>query len=72
MAARIGGVDRGPDAQVALHALPAQVEVAVAEADRLVDAVGPLVDGERRRLGRGEDLDGAVPHLDLAGGEARR
>ena len=72
MARADGGVDGGPDAQVALHALAAQVEVAVAQADRLVDAVGPLVDRERRRLGGGEDLDGAVAHLDLAGGQRRR
>ena len=55
------------DAQVALHALAAQVEVAVAEADGLVDLVGAVVDRERRRLGDRQDLDRAVADLDLAG-----
>ena len=52
MAPRIGRVHRGADRQVALHALAAQVEVAVAQADDLVDVVGAVVDRERRRLGR--------------------
>ena len=46
----------------------AQVEVAVPQADALVDVVGAGVERERRRLGRGEDLDLAVADLDLAGG----
>ena len=56
MAARMRGVDRGAQAQVALHALAAQVDVAVAQAHRLVDVVA-VVERERRRLGLGEDLD---------------
>ena len=43
---------RRPQPQVALHAGPAQVHVAVAQAHRLVD-LGPVVDRERRRLGLG-------------------
>ena len=39
------------DAQVALHPLAAEVEVAVLQADVLVDVVGAGVDRERRRLG---------------------
>src|SRR5690606_4992130 len=64
-----GGVDLGADAQVALHALPAQVEVAVAQADVLVDVVGPGVDREGRRLGGRQHLDRAVADLDLTGGQ---
>ncbi len=59
-----GGVDGGPDAQVALHPLAAEVEVAVPQPDHLVDVVGALVDRERRRGRDREDLDRAVPHLD--------
>ena len=54
-------VDRGADAQVALHALAAQVEVAVLEADVLVDVVGAVVDRERRRLGAAQHLDRGSP-----------
>src|SRR5690606_38115752 len=64
-----GGVDLRADPQVALHALAPQVEVAVLETDPLVDLVGPLVDRERRRERLAEDLDLALPDLDLAGGE---
>src|SRR3546814_4277957 len=64
-----GSVDLRPDPQVALHALAAQIEVAVPEAHVLVDPIGPLVDRERRRLGGREDLDGAVADLDLTGGQ---
>ena len=64
-----GGVDPGPQAKVALHTGPAQVDVAVAQAHRLVGLV-PVVDREGRWLGLVEDLDGAVADLDLAGVEA--
>ena len=70
MAPRMALFTVGPDAQVALHALAPEVEVAVPQADGLVDVVGPVVDRERRRLGRAEDLDRAVADLDLAGGQA--
>ena len=63
------GVHRGADPEVALHALAAQVEVAVAEPDHLVDAVGPLVDRERRRQRGRQHLDGAVADLDRTGGQ---
>ena len=63
-----GGVGQRAHLQVALEAGATQVDVAVAEADRLVD-VGALVDGERRRLRLRQHLDGAVLDLDLAGGE---
>ena len=43
----------------------------MAEPDGLVDVVGPGVDRERRRLGRRQDLDLAVAHLDLAGRQVR-
>ena len=63
-----GGVHDRAHLEVALQAFAAQVDVAVAETDGLVD-VGALVDGERRGVGRREDLDGAVLQLDLSGGE---
>ena len=56
------------EAQVRLHPRPAQVDVAVRETSRLLD-VHPVVDGERRWLGRVEHGDRAVAELDLAGGE---
>jgi hypothetical protein len=59
-------VDRGPDPQVALHALAPDVEVAVRRRDPLATC-RPLVDRERRRLGGVEHLDLAVLDLDLAG-----
>ena len=60
-------VDREPDPQVLLHPLAPQVEVAVLEADVLVDVVGAGVDRERRRVGLAQDLDLALAQLDLAG-----
>ena len=66
---REGGVDPGPEAQVALHARPPEVDVAVLQPDGLVGLVA-VVDGERRRLGLVEDLDGAVADLDLARADA--
>ena len=60
-------VDGGADAQVALHALAADVEVAVLQAGVLGHRVGALADRERRRLGGVEHLDVAVLQLDPAG-----
>ena len=48
---------------------PAQVDVAVAQAHRLV-GLGAVVDREGRRLGLVEHLDGAVADLHLARAEA--
>ena len=64
-----GGVDPGAQPQVALHARPAQVDVAVAQAHGLV-GLDPVVDGERWRLGLVEHLDRAVADLDLPGADA--
>ena len=63
-----GAVDRGPQPQVGLHPGPAQVDEAVLQPDHLVH-LDPVVDGERRRLGRVEHGHRAVAQLDLAGGE---
>ena len=57
--------------QAPLHRLAPDVEVAVLEADALVDRGIGFVDVERRGLGLGQDLDGACPQLDLARGELR-
>ena len=66
-----GAVDRGPQAQVGLHAGPTQVDEAVLEPDHLVD-LDPVVHGERRRLGRrSARVDRAVAELDLARWRAR-
>ena len=54
-------VDRRADAQVALHPLAADVEVAVLQPCALGDGVGALVDRERRRLGGVEHLDRRSP-----------
>ncbi len=64
-------VDGSADADVSLHALAAQVEVAVLEADVLVDLVGPGVDRERRRGRHPQHLDLALADLDLAGRQVR-
>ena len=58
-------VGRRTEAQVALHALAADVEVAVLEAGVLGDGVGALADRERRRLGDAQHLDLAILDLDL-------
>ena len=50
MAPPDGPVDLGPRPQVALHAGLAQIDVAVPQAQGLIH-LGPLVKGERRRLG---------------------
>ena len=54
------------------HGRPTDVEVAVLEAQHLVDIV-PLarLDLERRRPGARQQLDLGDAHLDLAGGQAR-
>ena len=65
-----GSVHPGPQPQVALHARPAQVDVAVAQAHGLV-GLGPVVDGERWRFGLVEHLDRAVADLHLARADAR-
>ena len=54
-----------------LHRLAAQVEIAVAQAEALVDRGIGLVDVERRRLRLRQDLDLGRPELDLAGLAAR-
>ena len=54
--------------EVVAHALPAQVEVAVAQAELLAHRV-VLVDLERRRLGVGEQLELGGDELHLAGRE---
>jgi hypothetical protein len=64
-------VDERAQSQVALHVLASQVEVAIAQAHLLVD-VDAVVELERRRLGRGQDLDDAVGEFDLAGRELGR
>ncbi len=51
-----GGVYGCPEAQVALHALAADVEVAVLQASALRDLVGALAYREGRRLRHVEDL----------------
>ena len=51
------------------HRLAAEVEVAVLQAEALVDRRVRLVDVERRGLGLGQDLDLGGPELDLAGRE---
>src|SRR6266508_1458521 len=52
-------------AEVALHLRPPQVEPAVAEAQRLVDALLVELEGKRRRAG--EDLEPVHLELDLPG-----
>ena len=54
-----------------LHRLAPDVEVAVLEADALVDLGVGFVDVERRGLRLGQDLDGVRAELDLARGELR-
>ncbi len=57
------------EAEVPLHPVPPQVEVAVAQADGLVDVL--LVELERERVGTRKDLQLVDLHLDLAGREVR-
>ncbi len=56
--------------QVVLHPVGAQIEVAIAQADRFV-GLRSGVERERRRLGPREDLDLAVAKLDLPGRQPR-
>jgi len=51
-----------------LHVRPSQVHEPVAQAHRLVD-LGPVVDGERRWLGLGQDLELDLGQLDRSGGQ---
>ena len=64
-------VDLPAHAQVALHPLPAQIEVAVLQPHVLVDVVGAGVDRERRRIGGPQHLHRAVADLHLAGRDVR-
>jgi hypothetical protein len=59
----------GHGAEVALHLLASQVEVAVAEAHGLV-GLEATVEWEGQQLGAGEHLDRAFADLDRTGGEA--
>ena len=59
-----------PEQQPALHRFAPDIEIAVAQAERLVDRGIRLVDVERRRLRLGQDLERASPELDRAGLEA--
>ena len=52
-----------------MHPLTAHIEVPVAKPHALVDVVGALVDGERRRLRDRQHLDTAITDLDVARGE---
>jgi hypothetical protein len=63
------GDDRTGQAEVGLHAVAAEVEVAVAKPRELVHAL--LADLERQRLAAGGDLEGVDLELDLAGRELR-
>ncbi len=56
-----GGDDGGGKTQVALHAVAAQVEIAVAKAGRLLDSLVVELEGQRFRAG--DDLE--LVHLDL-------
>jgi hypothetical protein len=60
---------RAAKSDVALHLRAAQVEPAMAEAQRLVDVLLVELEGQRRR-GR-DDLQGVDLKLDLAGGDVR-
>ena len=52
--------------QVLLHPFTTQVEIAVLEADVLVDVIGAGIDRERRRVGLAQHLDLALAQLDVA------
>ena len=71
-ASRIAVDQPGAKQQPLQHRPAADVEVAVLEAQALVDRGVGLVDVERRRLGLVQDLDLAGSNLDLAGVQARR
>ncbi len=57
--------------QPLLHRLPPDVEVAVAQPERLVDRGVGLIDVERRGLRLGQDLDRRGAQLDVAGRQLR-
>ena len=59
--------DLGPEAEVALQGLPADVQVAVLEA-KVVAPVGIRLDGKGRGLGAVQHLQGSHLDLDVAGG----
>ncbi len=61
-------VKRWRSDQVALHALAPQVEVAVFQAQVLVDVAALAVDHEGRRLGRVQHLQLGDADFDVAGG----
>ena len=66
------GLDHAAAEQQAVgHRLASDVEVAVLEAQALVDRRIGLVDVERRRLRLGQDLEVGRAQLDLAGRQAR-
>jgi hypothetical protein len=54
-------------AQVPLHLVPAQIEIAIAETQDLVDVL--LVELERQRLGARDQREAVDLNLDLAGGD---
>ena len=61
-------VDSGPQAKIGLHPRPSQVDVTEPETGGLVH-LDPVVNGKGRWLGRVEHDNGAIAHLDLAGGQ---
>ena len=61
-------VDPGPQSEVALQSLRAQVEVSVPQTQDLV-GLDPLADRDRRGLGAVQQLDGSGRDLDRAGRE---
>src|SRR5919109_1930439 len=62
--------DLVPQLERLLHRLAAQIEVAMAQAQALVDRL-LLVEGERRRQRFGQNSERRHPDLDLSRGEAR-
>ena len=64
-----GGDDRVREPEVLLHPLAAQVEPAIAQAQQLVDAL--VVELERQRRRRRDDLERLHAQLDLACREVR-
>ena len=64
-------VHAGADAEVALHARTAQVEIAVPQPEHFV-GVDAVVDRERHGLGLAQHLEDGRADLHLAGGKRRR
>ena len=60
------GIDLGANAEVALHALGTQIDIAMSEAHHFVD-LDTIVELERGRLRDIQNFDAAVADLDLAG-----